>query len=199
MLILGGDVATSTGMCWLDSARPPSEWRCLAVESEGSNSEEKAGDIAVFLYGEILARRPDFAAIEMPQRSVTQFGRKVRDPETGEERTQSTINPNALQLSGLAGAVVAVLDICRIPWGLIAPATWRSAYYGKGFKPTDGDWKALAIDRARLQRIPLPATVKAQRDAAEAVGIASSWTRCTFIPARHQRAFLDLRTGKVAA
>lgn len=198
MNIMGMDVATSTGIARIETGRPASEWRCLAVECEGENGEDKAGDLAVYLYGEILASRPAFVAIEMPQRSVAQFGRKKRDPLTGEERTEQTINPNALQLSALAGAVVAVLDICRVPWGLIAPVSWRSAYFGKGYKPAQ-DWKQSAIEMARLQKVPLPATVKAQRDAAEALGIAVAWQRCTFIPARHRAAFMDLRTGKVAA
>lgn len=199
MEILGCDIATSSGLAWIDRAKPASAWRCLAVESEGEFGEEKAGDLAIFLYAEILARRPAFAAIEMPQRSVQQFGRKRRDPLTGQDVTEQTINPNALQLSALAGAVVAVLDICRIPWGLIAPVTWRSAYYGKGYAPRDDDWKQAAIDHARMQNIPLPATVKAQRDAAEAVGVGVAWEKCSKIPERHQRAFMDLRMGKAAA
>lgn len=197
--ILGLDVATSTGICFVDRSRPASEWRCLAVQSEGDNGEDKAADLGLFLFAELVENRPDFAAIEMPQRSVAQFGRKKTDPLTGQETTETTINPNALQLSALAGAVVTALEIRRIPWGLVAPATWRSAYFGRGQKPVDGDWKAAAVRQAELQKVALPPTVKAARDAAEAIGIAMAWERCTFIPTRHQAAFMALRQGKAVA
>lgn len=196
MLILGLDIATSTGACWMDTALPPSQWRCLALGAEGAFQEEKASDLALFLHAEGEQRRPDFVAIEMPQRSVTRFGKKQVDPETGEETAGSTINPNALKLSALAAAATAAFDILGVPWGLIAVSTWRSAYYGKGVKPGHGDdWKELAIQWADRQGIVLPPTKKAQMDAAEAVGIASSWIKCTQIPERHQRAFMDLRLG----
>lgn len=191
MIILGMDIATSTGMCWMDTSLQPKDWRCLAVAAEGEFSEEKSGDLAVFLHAEMQACRPDFVAIEMPQRSVEQHSKKVRDPATGKITTERTINPNALQLTGLAAAAAAILDINNIPWGLVAVSSWRSGYYGKGFKPAD--WKQAAIDRAVLQGIQLPETLKAQRDAAEAVGIASSWMKCTQIAERHRQAFLDLR------
>jgi hypothetical protein len=51
------------------------------------------------------------------------------------------------------------------------------------------------------QSVPLPLEKKAQRDAAEAVGIASCWMKCTQIAERHQKAFTTLRlgVGRVAA
>jgi hypothetical protein len=188
--VLGLDIATYCGVCWKEAGVPASDWRCYVIESEGDNSEDKAGDLAMALAGEFKTRRPDFAAIEMPQRSVTQFGKEGDDGER-----KQTINPNALQLSGLAGGAVACLDLHGIPWGLVAPSTWRSAYFGKGYKPLI-DWKQSAIDMANIQKIVLPPTKKAQRDAAEAVGISVAWERCTFVPERHQRAFMALRTGR---
>lgn len=193
MLVLGLDIATSTGACWMDTDVPPPQWRCLALGAEGAFQEEKACDLAVFLHAETQVRRPDFVAIEMPQRSVTRFGKKQVDPETGETVTSSTINPNALQLSALAAAATAAFDLAGVPWGLIAVGTWRSSYYGKGVKPFDGDWKGMAIKWAERQRIVLPPTKKAQMDAAEAVGIAHAWQRCTQVPQHHERAFMDLR------
>jgi len=208
MLILGLDVATRTGECWMDRSQQPSSWRCRAAISEGENAEEKAGDLAAYFNKEFWERKPDFAAIEMPLRSVVRFEKKPKkqraDLATGSGDSvsgspESTINPNALMLSSLAGAVVAALEINRIPWGLVAPATWRKAYYGKGWKPADGNWKKAAIAQANIQGIILPDSVEAQRDAAEAVGIAIAWQWCTFIPRKHQIAFMDLRTGKARA
>lgn len=200
MIVLGLDIATCTGACWAERSRPAKEWRCLAIEASGANAEEKDDDLAGALLELLGGNRPDFVAIEMPQRSVKQFGKKPREGEgeaAGGER-EMTINPNALQLSGLAGAAVGILRGLDIPWGLIAPSTWRSAYYGKGYTPANGDWKQAAVDMARLQSIPLPSTVKAQRDAAEAVGIASAWSRCTFVPARHRTAFTHLLSNRPA-
>ncbi len=195
MLVLGLDIATSSGLTFLDDTAPPSSWRCFAIEAEGDFGEDKAGDLALALHDALGGRRPHFAAIEMPQRSVTRFEKKKsgRPDLAGETKPELTINTNALQLHDLAGGACAVLDICGVPWGLIAPATWRSSYYGKGFRPNDGDWKQAAIDLADRQKILLPKTLKARRDAAESVGIASAWSRCTLIPRRHQAAFQSLR------
>jgi hypothetical protein len=198
MLILGLDVATSCGHALVDRQRGLSATICGAWHAEGENGEDKAGFLAANrLYGFLKEHRPAFCAIEMPQRSVTRFDRKRTDL-TG-EHSEATINPNALQLSALAGGVVAMLDAWKTPWGLIAPATWRSGYFGKGKKPNNGDWKQLAIDEALRQKIVLPSTKAAQRDAAEAIGIAVSWERCTFVPQRHQEAFMALRTDRRAA
>jgi hypothetical protein len=195
MVVLGLDIATSTGACWADRSLPASAWRCLAIEAAGANAEEKDDDLAGALIDLLRDEPVDFAAIEMPQRSVKQFGKKPKEGEEGGE-PKLTINPNALQLSGLAGAVVASLRVLDIPWGLIAPATWRSAYYGKGFMPPDGDWKAAAVRMAEIQQIALPPTAKARKDAAEAVGIATAWPRCTFVPTRHRNAFAQLLAAR---
>lgn len=194
--IWGLDVATTTGWAAIVPAEPPRQWRCLAIESEGENGEEKAGDLAIEIHRALARARPDFVAMEMPQRSVKAFGKKTVDA-AGREVVKETINPNALQLSALAGAVVGVLDVAGIPWGLIAPATWRAAYYG-GMKPKDGDWKALAVAMADHHEILLPSLKKARSDAAEAVGIAVAWRKCSFIPKRHQAAFMALCMGRSA-
>lgn len=192
MIILGMDIATSTGMCWMDTSALPRDWRCLAISAEGAFQEEKTGDLAVFLSEEFGKTRPDFVAIEMPRRDVAAYPKSVRDPKTGKMKTVHTVNADQLLLPALASAATTACDLAGIPWGLISSRTWRPAYYGKGFMPDD--WKQAAIDRAILQGIQLPETLKAQRDAAEAVGIASSWMKCTQIAERHHQAFLDLRT-----
>jgi hypothetical protein len=208
VLILGLDIATVSGLCWMNSFKPPCDWKVFAAEAAGEFQEEKSGDLAIDLRDWITPDsdrficRPDFAAIEMPQRSVKQFGKKVRDPQTGQMIVKETINPNSLQLSALAAGATATLDLCGVPWGLIAPATWRSAYYGKGMEPPEGeDWKDLAVTWAERQGITLPDTNKGKGDAAESIGIASAWMRCTRIAARHHKAFMALRTrdGRVAA
>ncbi|TPM53255.1 hypothetical protein FJ959_22255 [Mesorhizobium sp. B2-2-4] len=198
MLVLGLDIATSCGHGLIEPHKKPDTWRCGAWHSAGENGEDKAGVLALSMIPYLKANRPVFAAIEMPQRNVKTFGRKRED--MAGQSVEQTINPNALQLSALAGGAVAILDAFHIPWGLVASATWRSVYFGKGVKPVGrDDWKDLAIKHAQMQKIPLPSTKAAQRDAAEAIGVAAAWERCTFIPARHQASFMALRTGQARA
>ena len=196
MLVLGLDIATSSGVCLMDTAQPPHEWRCFAIEAEGHNAEEKAGDLAMALNLQLAKHCPAFAAIEMPQRSVQRFRKKGAD--IAGEKDELTINPAALQLSAMAGAAVAVLDLAGVAWGLIHPVTWRKAYFGSGYKPRVG-WKDSAMEFAKMQKIVLPPTVRAARDAAEAIGIARAWQKCSFVPDRHQQTFINLRTGREAA
>lgn len=198
MLILGLDIATSTGVCWMDTSLPPSQWRCLAVGAEGEFAEDKTGDLAIYLCEEFTKTRPDFVAIEMPRRDVAAYPKQVFDRRTGQMRQIWTVNADQLLLPALAAAATASCDLAGVPWGLVSSRTWRPAYFGKGYQPPI-DWKHSAIDAARLQGIPLPSTKDAQKDAAEAVGVASSWMKCTQIPARHHQAFMDLRLAKAVA
>ncbi|MCV0395446.1 MAG: hypothetical protein K5872_22120 [Rhizobiaceae bacterium] len=201
MLVLGLDIASSTGACWMDTDAKPSAWRCLALESEGEFAEEKSTDLALFLYEESQRKRPDFVAIEQPRRDVATYPKEVVDRQTGQKRTIQTVNADQMQLPGMVAAVAAVFDVLGVPWGLVSSRTWRPSYFGRGYKPPHDDWKQAAVDYARLQNILLPSTKKAQRDAAEAIGIASAWMKCTQIPARHHKAFMELRAGygRVAA
>jgi hypothetical protein len=201
MLVLGLDIATSTGVCWMNTVTLPSQWRCLAIGAEGEFAEDKTGDLALYLRDEFEARRPDFVAIEMPRRDVAAYPKQVRDAKTGRMKTIHTVNADQLLLPALAAAATAACDLMNVPWGIVHQKTWRSSYYGKGYKPADGDWKAPAVTRAVQQGIALPLEKKAQRDAAEAVGIACAWMKCTQISARHHEAFKHLRLnfGRVAA
>lgn len=208
--IVGVDGATSTGLCFMTCGTPPSKWRCVALEAEGNEHEEVASDLALMLCRQFETERPNFAVIERPERAVRQYGRKGED--LAGERSGYAVNAHtALLLNQVAGAAVATCDLMGIGWGLIAPATWRRAYFGPGRKP-DGkwdrkngekpqgwmaDWKDMAIHAAHLQRIILPGIKKADRDAAEAAGIACAWRKCTFIPARHQRAFMAFSSGRL--
>lgn len=214
MIIEGLDIAASCGVAQVEKPGRLSAARCLCLHAEGENSEEKAGELAWQLMGRWrdAGRRPQFVAIEMPLRNVMTF--KKEGVDLAGQNQKETINPNSLQLSGLAGAAVAVLNCYRIPWGLVASKTWRNAYFGKGFIPPQkwvnekdrktgkiikvpkDDWKQAAIDMAVRERIALPSTKAEQRDAAEAIGIAWAWEACTFIPKRHQEAFVALRTGQ---
>lgn len=212
MIVLGLDIATSTGWCLIEEKGRPQTWHCGAIKAKGAFQEELAASLAFQLLRFFKYNvKPDFVAIEMPMRNVQQF--KKRRHDLAGQHESATINPAALKLSAFAGAAAAVIDCYSIPWGLVAPATWRPAYFGKGVKPNgkwtaknkdnlrpsywSEDWKELAINYAKKQNISLPSTRAAQRDAAEACGIACAWELCTAIPERHQNAFMLLRTKGV--
>lgn len=207
MIIEGLDIATSTGFARLDRPGSIQAAKCGVIHlGDGDNAEDKAGLMGLAMrnrYGPKGEGKPDFVAIEMPMRSVVMHKKK------GAAKGETTINPNAMQLSALAGATTAILDAFGIPWGLISSQTWRSVYFGKNFTPPikiihhknntttqEDDWKQAAINEAQRQRVVLPGNKIAQGDAAEALAIAICWERCTFIPERHRQAFIDLRSGK---
>ncbi|NNV20557.1 hypothetical protein EHE22_08980 [Ochrobactrum pseudogrignonense] len=167
MLILGMDIATTTGFAWYDPSASMSTIRTGIITSTGENAEEKAASIATQLVAMIKAERPDFVAIEQPMRNVVMFKKKKHD--IAGEHDETTINPNALQLSSLSGAAVAIISAYRIPWLTIPSSTWRSQFLGYGRKPgfASKDWKKAAMERCQSLKIPVK-----KHDAAEAVGIA---------------------------
>lgn len=189
MLITGLDIATVSGVSFIEPSRPSSTWDCLAIEAEGDDAWSKIDDFDAAVRALLTERRPDFAVIERPLGVVVDYG---GGDQAGERRMINATT--TITLAGLAGAAIGVLNGLSIPWGMIADRTWRSAYYGKGFKPAV-NWKVSAVEAAQRQGIILPPTKKGSHDAAEAVGIAVAWRSANFIPVRHQRAFMDLRLG----
>src|SRR5690606_23635169 len=128
------------------------------------------------IYKLIVEHKPDFVVVEEPEHRVTQFNKKSRDHVTGKEIQTTTINPGALQLSGIAGAAIGVCMNFRIPCGTIPARTWHSKYHGKGAKPANGeDWKDVAIRSCEQEGIELPRTKADKRDASEAVCISACW------------------------
>lgn len=167
MLILGLDIATTTGFAWYDPSASMSTIRTGIIQSVGDNAEEKSASIATQLVTMLKAERPDFVAIEQPMRNVVMFKKKKQD--FAGEHDETTINPNALQLSSLSGAAVAIISAYRIPWLTIPTATWRTQFLGYGRKPgfVSKDWKKAAMERCQSLKIPVK-----RHDAAEAVGVA---------------------------
>ena len=179
MLILGLDIATTTGFAWYEPGSSLSSIKTGLIKAEGENAEEKAASLAVQLRelfyetrtvdgrAERVLLKPDFVAIEQPMRNVVSF-KKTRETLAGPVDEQ-TVNPNALQLSSLSGAAVAIISAYRIPWETIPSATWRKHFLGMGRSPgfDRAAWKRAAVDRCRAFKIAVK-----NSDAAEAVGIA---------------------------
>lgn len=190
MLILGLDIATTTGFAWYDDKASMSAIRTGLIKAQGENAEEKAASLALQLRelfyetapsGERRLVKPDFVAIERPLPNIMQFEKFTDDLVDG-QAASNTVNPNQMLLPTYIGAAVAIIAAYRIPFETIAPQSWHKAYYGSGFKPPKkfmkikrhpqggkwvNDWKACAVDRAHALRIEVK-----NADAAEAVGIA---------------------------
>lgn len=167
MLILGLDIATTTGFAWYEPGASISAIRTGLLKAQGENAEEKAASLGVQLIALLKPARPDFVAIEQPMRNVVSFKKKHTD--FAGEFEENTINPNALQLQGLVSAAVVVAAAYRIPWETISSSTWRASFLGFGRRPgwKRADWKRAAVERCRLLRIDVK-----NADAAEAVGVA---------------------------
>lgn len=197
MIIMGLDLATRSGWAVRDSNKHRSTILCGTFAVNEYEWEEKYPVAANLFYRLVKEHKPDFVAIERPEHGVRQFKKKGKADLTGKEEIVSTINPAALQLTGIAGAITAICMMMKIPFGTVAATSWRPVYYGKGVKPTEGqDWKDLAIAACEREKIKLPKTKAEQRDAAEAVGVCTCWHKCQ-IPNIDwmQKRFMELRSG----
>lgn len=207
MIVMGLDLATRSGWAVRNSERHRSSILCgtfsVAENNNGDKLEWEAKyPVAANLFYRLLKEhQPDFVAIERPEHGVRQFKKKGKADLTGKEEMVSTINPAALQLTGIFGAIAGVCQIQGIAFGTIAAVSWRPVYFGKGVKPGDGkDWKTLAIESAQREHIALPSTKAEQRDAAEAIGICTCWAQCQIPEIRWmQQRYMDLRSGAYAA
>ncbi|MBD9372792.1 hypothetical protein IB238_09185 [Rhizobium sp. ARZ01] len=197
MIIMGLDLATRSGWAVRDSNKHRSSIICGTFSVKDYQWEEKYAIAANLFWRLVKDHAPDFVAIERPEHGVRQFKKKGKVDLTGKEEIVSTINPAALQLTGIAGAVIAICQIRGIPYGTIAATSWRPVYYGKGVKPGEGkDWKDLAIEYAERENIALPSTKAEQKDAAEAIGVCTCWHNCAIPEIKWmQQRFVELRTG----
>lgn len=207
IVILALDLATNSGWAVRYSWRKPAAIQC-GVFNVGSNDagddvswETKYALTSNQVYRLILEHKPDFVVIEEAEHRVTQFSKKKKNPVTGALEESSTINPNALQLTGISGAAIGTCMNMGVPCGTIPSRSWHSKYHGKGNKPgLKEDWKDVAIRACNQENIPLPSTKKDQKDAAEAVCISACWHWCNVLDLNWMRKrFLYLRTGAAKA
>ncbi|MGN8022285.1 hypothetical protein ACTJJ7_16405 [Phyllobacterium sp. 22229] len=173
MRILGLDIATTTGFAWYEPGSPLSTICTGLIKASGENAEDKAASIAQQMVSLLRNDRPDFIAIEQPMRNVVSF-KKTKQTLAGPVE-ENTINPNALQLSSITGAVIGIIAAYKIPWETIPSATWRKHFLGMGRSPgfDRAAWKRAAVERCRTFKIQVK-----NADAAEAVGIAMAGEAC---------------------
>lgn len=197
MKIVGLDIAKSSGIAFVRPGIPPKDWRCLALQSEEKDVWAAVDEVGEALTSILMEEAPDFAVIERPIDVIVDHGatKVPSSPYPLGKPPKRMINATTtIALSALVGNTIGTLNALKIPFGIIAIATWHAAYFGKGVRPEDGDWKTLSVRSAEQQGIVLPPTKKAKMDAADSIGIACSWARVNFVPLRHQRVFTDLRT-----
>lgn len=197
MIVMGLDIASQSGWAVRDSERHRSSIQCGVFSVKEYEWEAKYAIAGNLFYRLAKHHKPHFVAIERPEHGVRQFRKKGKADLAGDGEMVATINPAALQLTGIAGAIISICMMMRIPYGTIPANSWRPVYFGKGVKPPEGqDWKDLAIAACEREGIALPNTKAEKKDAAEAVGVCTCWAKCE-IPQIEwmQRRFMALRTG----
>lgn len=179
MLILGLDIATTTGFAWYTT--PPSnhvnDIRAALASIEpgsfkvvGETYEDRAADMGQRLIGLIKPRRPDLVVIEQPMRNVVQHRKQVRD--FGGDHEEMTINAGtALLLNQLTGAAAAIVRAYNVPFLVMPSSTWRKAVYGFGTHKgwASKDWKKQARQKCAENNI-----VVTNDDMAEACWVAKA-------------------------
>jgi len=143
-LVMGLDVATTTGVARWDTSRHESSIECYTLKAKREKHhppEQKSWDLGRKVSLDFKEKgRPDFVAIEAPPK---------------------TVYPNApnmnttLELNRLCGGVISILGAWGIPFEVLSASTWRDLVYGfgkkKGWAPAD--WKRHAKASAQQMGI----------------------------------------------
>lgn len=186
MLILGMDIATTTGFCWFeppkrdDAADLRAAFASMRVGSfkvSGSEPEDKAAAIAPHLIKMFRHEKPDLLVIEQPARHIQQHDKVITDMHGS--RTVKTINPGTtILLNQLTGAVVTIARAYSIQFMTISEETWRKEAYGFGRKKgwQRPQWKKHARELCQVKGVAVT-----NDDQAEACWVAfAGWRSQTF-------------------
>ncbi|QRY69193.1 hypothetical protein JVX98_13310 [Ensifer sp. PDNC004] len=169
MKVIAFDPSKTTGWAWRDCARDHSAIRCgvfqMPDKADHYYTADQIGLKVKTFIKELMdnkeAGKPDFAVLE--EQSLAKIGNTSAD---------------AMIYPWLAtSAIVATLANFGIPYGTLPAATWRVAFYGKGFKPPldskgKKDWKGAAIAACEQMNITLPPQKTLAHNAAEACALA---------------------------
>ncbi len=162
---------------------------------------------------------PDKASVEY---CADQMGLKIKDL-IREHSPDFVVLESALKMSPggtlatiiscmLHGAVLSTVANFGIPWGTISSQTWRSMFFGKGFKPpqkihklkkpdpktgkmerVENLWKEAVVSQCELEGIPLPSKKTVAHNAAEAAAIAICWHAADIHAGRYLPKFKSFR------
>jgi hypothetical protein len=193
-MILGLDIATTTGFCWFDPPRTDDSadvraalaaMRPGSFKVVGAEPEDKAADMAPHLIKLLKPTKPDFIIIEAPARHVQQHDKVITDMHG--TRTIKTINPGTtILLNQLTGAAVTIARAFNIPFMTVSEETWRKEAYGFGRKKgwQRAHWKKHARQLCAAKGISVT-----NDDQAEACWIAFvGWRSQTYRLMQAQRA-----------
>jgi hypothetical protein len=153
MITGGGDIATRSGVAFLDGTRfVHGEAFRPRGDTDGAIFHGFRGHFRRLL----LAHGVEHFALEEPLRTGI-----TRVEADGTEVPQSTM-ATYLRLYGLFGIAQEVCDSLNIPCEVVHQGTWRAAFLGNG----RGD-KEMSLAQCKLLGFPVKS-----KDVAEAVGVA---------------------------
>lgn len=126
MIILGLDIATTTGWAVFDTDRPPSSIISGSFKLQGDSPFERVRYMRSHLPKLIKEHRPDFAAIEAPLEIAPRFTKKRTDL-LGQEEQETTINSKTIAiLNRYVGAAEMAVMGNNIPCIEVRAQTWQT-------------------------------------------------------------------------
>lgn len=190
-LILGFDPSKCTGWSIYDSAKHLSAIECGVFEMPKLAKHYYTGDQIARQTVELIKRvgRPRISFAVLEEQSLAQIGGSSAD--------------GMIYAWISTTAIVSVLANFAIPYGTIAPGSWRKMFYGQGFKPPvdnkgKNDWKAASVAACEREGIILPSKKTLAHNAAEAVAVAICWKGAKLHAKRYEEKFISLRMGQAA-
>ena len=177
MILLGLDIATTTGWAYFDPEKPISAILPGSFKTSGDSPEKKDWLHAGHLIRLFRERgRPDFVVIEQPLR-MAPITRKSQSFMGQNEEIRAQVGGLTAVISSnqLVGATVGLLRGYGIPFATVDSKVWRKNAYGFGTRKgwVSKDWKKHAKDQCAQMRIPVK-----NADQAEAVWIAFYGPKC---------------------
>ena len=190
MKVLGFDTSKSAGWAFYDTSKHISSIKCGVLEFPAKASIEYCADqMGLKVTALIREHKPDFVVMETALK-MSPGG------------TMATVVSCMLH-----GAVLSTVANFGIPWGTISSATWRSMFYGKGFKPpqkitklskpdakgrwekVENLWKEAIVAQCEREGIVLPPKKSIAHNAGEAAAIAFCWRGAEIHAGRYRPAF----------
>ncbi|KAA0970832.1 hypothetical protein FPY71_10170 [Aureimonas fodinaquatilis] len=171
MIVIGLDIAKTTGWALYDTDRSISAIQAGVLKAVGEDFEDRSESLGR-QFGLLLKQvgRPDLVAIETPLRTLPQGKRTTKMMGEKEIIVTSGGGTNAMISSNqLVGAISALCGWKALPRVCIPAATWRKAFLGFARHPgwERKDWKKAVREQCARERI-----VVTNDDMADAVGIA---------------------------
>lgn len=172
MIILGLDIAKTTGWALYDTKSNLSSIIAGTLKADGENFEERSANFGNGLMNLIKKYRPHMIGIETPlrmapmapKRKMKFMGDELEDEASAGGGINAVISSNQL-----VGAASGVIGCFQIPFITISSVTWRKSFLGIGTHKgwVRKDWKKAARDRCDQLKIRVT-----NDDQSDAVGVA---------------------------